>query len=79
MNNKKKQISELTNLLKWQIDIGANAMVEKKQNIHLIKQEKSFYNKNLKDLPRETNHENENYYGKFNKEKNKDYLDVIKN
>ena len=32
MNNNKKKINELTNLLKWLIDMGVDAMVEKKNN-----------------------------------------------
>ena len=32
MKNYKKDLNELTNLLKWQIDMGADAMIEKKNN-----------------------------------------------
>ena len=30
MKNYKKELNELTNLLKWQIDMGADAMIEEK-------------------------------------------------
>ena len=33
MNKNKKEINELTNLLKWQIDMGADAMIEKKKQL----------------------------------------------
>ena len=31
MSNNKKDLNELTNLLKWQIDMGADAMIEEKK------------------------------------------------
>ena len=33
MKNYKKDLNELTNLLKWQINMGADAMIEKKNNL----------------------------------------------
>ena len=39
MNNNKKEINELTNLLKWQIDMGADAMIEEKNNFFQIKKQ----------------------------------------
>ena len=32
MSNNKKDLNELKNLLKWQIDMGADAMIEEKNN-----------------------------------------------
>jgi len=48
MNNNKKEISELTNLLKWQIDMGADAMIEKKNNF-FSNNETTFKAKNLEE------------------------------
>ena len=47
MNNNKKGVNELTNLLKWQIDMGADAMIEKKNNFS--NKEPTFKAKNLKE------------------------------
>ena len=33
MKNYKKDLNELTNLLKWQINMGADAMIEEKNNL----------------------------------------------
>ena len=48
MSNNKKDLNELTNLLKWQIDMGANAMIEEK-NDFFSNNEVVFY-KNIDDL-----------------------------
>ena len=32
MNDNKKKLNEYINILKWQIDIGADSMVEEKKN-----------------------------------------------
>ena len=48
MNNNKKEINELTNLLKWQIDMGVDAMIEKKNNFFLNK-ETNVKEKNLEE------------------------------
>ena len=48
MNNNKKEINELTNLLKWRIDMGVNAMIEKKNNFFANK-ETTFKAKNLEE------------------------------
>ena len=36
MKNYKKDLNELTNLLKWQINMGAHAMIEKKNNVCVL-------------------------------------------
>ena len=45
MKDNQKELSELTHLLKWQIDMGAEAMIEEKKSEFLpkkvIKKEKS--------------------------------------
>ena len=38
MNDNKKKLNELINLLKWQIDMGADAMVEEKKIIFFKKE-----------------------------------------
>ena len=37
MNDNKKKLNEFIDILKWQIDIGADAMVEEKNNLFLKK------------------------------------------
>ena len=48
MNKNNKEINELTNLLDWQIDMGADAMIEKKNNFFSNK-ETTFKAKNLEE------------------------------
>ena len=77
MKDKQKELRELTHLLKWQIDMGAEAMMEEKNNKFFSKKE---INYKIKDL-------DEKYLGTIEKIKldnehykqniKKDYLEVI--
>ena len=51
MNNNKKEINKLTNLLKWQIGMGADAMIEEKNNFFPNKESTS----KVKDLEEKYN------------------------
>ena len=48
MSNNKKDLNELTNLLKWQIDMGVDAMIENKNNFFSNK-ETTFKAKDLEE------------------------------
>ncbi len=78
MNNYKKSLNELTNMLKWQIDMGVDAMINEKNNFYINKK----LNSNVKDFKENYNADTtleikSNY--KQNKQKlKKDYLNIIK-
>ena len=48
MSNNKKELNELKNSLKWQIDMGADAMIEEKNNFFSNK-ESTFKEKDLEE------------------------------
>ena len=82
MKDNQKELSELTHLLKWQIDMGAEAMMEEKKNKFLPKKViKKEINYKIKDLDEqylgtiEIKFDNEHYKQNIKK----DYLKVIKN
>ena len=79
MSNNKKDLNELTNLLKWQIDMGADAMIEDKNHKFFSNEEKISKTKDT-----DKNHLDNNQKIEPNNNQNKqnfkeDYLKVIKN
>ena len=83
MKDNQKELSELTHLLKWQIEMGAEAMIEVKKNKFLpkkvIKKEINYKTKDLdeqySDTTQQIKFDNEHYKQNIKK----DYLKVIKN
>ena len=49
MNDNEKKLSEFSDILKWQIDIGADAMVERKKQ-SFLKKEKIDKNQKSEEL-----------------------------
>ena len=50
MNDNEKKLSEFSDILKWQIDIGADAMVEEKKNNLFLKKERIDKNQKSEEL-----------------------------
>ena len=81
MSNNKKDLNELTNLLKWQIDMGADAMIEKKNNFFSNKENKEITVK-TKNLEEKYNVDNtleiKSNARQNTKNINENYLNIIK-
>ena len=54
MNDNKKKLNEFIDILKWQIDIGADSMVEEKKNKLFLKKVKIDKNQISEDFFSET-------------------------
>ena len=50
MNDNKKKLNEFIDILKWQVDIGADSMVEEKKNNLFLKKEKIDKNQTSEDF-----------------------------
>ena len=78
MNNNKKGLNELTNLLKWQIEMGADAMTEEKNNFFSNK-ETNLKVKNLdENYIAEITQKNKSDYKQNKKNINENYSKIIK-
>ena len=77
MKNYKKDLNELTNLLKWQINMGADAMIEEKNNLFSNK-ETTFKVKDLNQTYNVDTTEIKSNDRQNKKNINENYLNIIK-
>ena len=79
MNDNEKKLCEFTDILKWQIDIGADAMVEEKKNNLFLKKENIDKIQKSEELFLEMPQKIEANDVQVKHKKNEQYLKILKN